>query len=313
MTGQTTDSTPEHPLVSIAVPVYNEEEHLAQALDSLLAQDYENIEIIISDNASTDRTPQICAEYAARDRRVRYHRNETNIGALENFNHAFTLASGEFFMWSAGHDVRPPTQVSRCMEILLGDSSIVLCYPQVNWVDDEGRHLEAIHEYIDTRGARDKLARLNIVVWGLHRALPVYGVFRADALKQTALFTQVVSPDVLLLIELSLIGKFAYIPEPPLLLLRPRDYGSWEVYARKHFKGKISGWTARTLYWRMVRQTSSRVARHLRTLPGKCLAVTFVFVGLWMNFRWMRLLKTEGQSASDEPKQGLSQEKAVER
>jgi glycosyltransferase involved in cell wall biosynthesis len=313
MTEQTRDSQQEHPLVSIGLPVYNEEEHLVRALESLLAQDYPNLEIIISDNASTDRTPQICAEYVERDRRVRYHRNERNVGGLENFNRAFELAQGEFFVWAAGHDVRPPTQVSRCMEILLGDSSIVLCYPQVISVDDEGRHLETIHEYVDTRGVPEKLSRLNIVLWALHRALPIYGVFRTDALKQTTLFTQVVSPDVSLLVELALIGKFAYIPEPPLLLLRPRDFGSWEVYVRKHFKDKISGWTARTLYWRMLRQLSGRVAHHLRTLPGKFLGVTYVTIGLWMNFRWMRHLKTEGRPASDEPKQGLSQEKAVER
>ena len=81
-----TSAKQNRPLVSIGLPVYNEAEHLAQALDSLLGQDYENIEVIISDNASTDGTPQICADYAGKDGRVRYHRNETNIGGINNFN-----------------------------------------------------------------------------------------------------------------------------------------------------------------------------------------------------------------------------------
>jgi len=302
-------SKPARPLVSIGMPVYNEQEHLAQALDSLLAQDYENLEIVISDNASTDKTPEICAAYAARDPRVRYHRNDTNVGGIENFNQALRHARGEFFMWASGHDLRPPTQVSRCVEVLLKDPSVVLCYTQVIWVDDEGRELEAVEEYIDTRGVGDKLSRLNIVVWGLQHGFLIYGVFRTEALRQTSVYTQVVSPDISLLIELSLVGKFAYIPGPPLLLRRARDFGNWEVYARKHFKTEVSGWRARTLYWRMVRQLAARVARHLRTLPGKCLGVTYAVVGLWMNFRWMRSLTGSPARVEADPK--AAQEKAA--
>ena len=75
------------PLVSIGMLVYNGEMHIRQALDSLLAQEYENFELIISDNASTDRTQDICLEYAARDERIRYYRNETNMGALNPGSH----------------------------------------------------------------------------------------------------------------------------------------------------------------------------------------------------------------------------------
>ncbi|MEM4134638.1 MAG: glycosyltransferase, partial [Candidatus Micrarchaeia archaeon] len=80
-----------NPLVSIGMPVYNGERFIRQALDSLLAQDYENFELIISDNASEDKTPEICLEYAARDKRIRYYRNEKNMGAAWNFKRVFDL------------------------------------------------------------------------------------------------------------------------------------------------------------------------------------------------------------------------------
>lgn len=287
------------------MPVYNEAQHLAEALDSLLAQDYGNLEVIVSDNASTDQTPEICAEYAARDPRVCYHRNQTNIGGIENFNRAFNLAHGEFFMWASGHDLRHPAQVSRCLEVLLEDPEIVLCYTQVNWVDQDGSLLERVHEYIDTRGTRDKIARLNVVLWGLSGGFPVYGVFRTAALKKTSVYTHVVSPDISLLIELSLLGKFAYLPEPALCLRRALDFGDWKVYIAKHFREELTGWSAQALYWRLVRQACVRVARHLRSIPGKALGVTLVTTAMLMNFRWMleglRSLKREPARVAPAP------------
>src|SRR3989442_1198286 len=97
------------PLVSIGLPIYNGERYLRQALDSLLSQAYENFELIVSDNASDDATPEICAAYAARDARIKYFRAPTNMGAVWNFNRVFELAGGEFFMWAAHDDLWHPS------------------------------------------------------------------------------------------------------------------------------------------------------------------------------------------------------------
>ena len=83
------------PRVSIGMAIYNEEKYLRESLDSLLAQDFADFELIISDNASEDATQAISLEYAARDPRVRYHRNETNVGSCENFNRVFRLLIGD--------------------------------------------------------------------------------------------------------------------------------------------------------------------------------------------------------------------------
>lgn len=94
------------PLVSIGVPVYNGEVDIGLALDCLLSQTYANLEIIISDNASTDRTDEVCRQYAGRDRRIIYIRQPVNLGATENFAFVLNRARGEYFMWAAADDTR---------------------------------------------------------------------------------------------------------------------------------------------------------------------------------------------------------------
>src|SRR5436190_16408814 len=104
-----------NPTVSIGLPVYNGEKYLPGTLDSLLSQDHEDLELIISNNASTDRTEEICREAAARDPRVRYYRNGTNIGATPNWHRVLALARGEFFKWAMHDDECETSMVRRCL------------------------------------------------------------------------------------------------------------------------------------------------------------------------------------------------------
>src|SRR4029453_11577973 len=97
------------PKVSIGLPVYNGEPHLRGAIESVLGQDYSNLELIISDNASTDGTWDLCRGFAERDSRVRMYHNDTNIGAAAKFNRVFELASGPYFVWAAHDDLLHPT------------------------------------------------------------------------------------------------------------------------------------------------------------------------------------------------------------
>ena len=92
------------PRVSIGLPVLNGEKYVAEALDAILAQSFLDFELIISDNASTDATPDICADYARRDARIRLHRHPSNLGAAPNFNFVFQRSRGEYFKWAAHDD-----------------------------------------------------------------------------------------------------------------------------------------------------------------------------------------------------------------
>src|SRR5437879_5289624 len=122
------DASP--PRVTIGMPVYNGEARLATALDSLLAQDYRDFELIISDNASTDATGSICHDYARADGRIRYYRHPQNMGAAHNFQRVLQLARGQYFMWAAYDDLWDPDFLTRCLAVLETDPSAVLAYPQ---------------------------------------------------------------------------------------------------------------------------------------------------------------------------------------
>jgi len=96
------------PKVSIGMPVFNGDQFIRSALDSLLKQTFTDLELIISDNASTDGTERICREYAALDQRIRYVRQSANIGATANFKYVLDSARGDYFMWAACDDTRSP-------------------------------------------------------------------------------------------------------------------------------------------------------------------------------------------------------------
>jgi glycosyltransferase involved in cell wall biosynthesis len=119
-------------LVSIGMPVCNGAKFITEALDSILNQTFENFELIVSDNASTDETGKICREYMAKDSCIRYYRSKQNFGAAWNFNHVFKLSSGKYFKWAAHDDVIAPDFPLKCVEVLERDPSVVLCHFQRN-------------------------------------------------------------------------------------------------------------------------------------------------------------------------------------
>ena len=128
----------ESPCVSIGLAVYNGEKYLKKALDSIITQTFTDLELIISDNFSTDNTQQICEQYASQDERIRYYRNNKNIGAPRNFNRAFELASGKYFKWAASDDVLAPDFLRKCVAILDKDASVVLCHSITGRIDENG-------------------------------------------------------------------------------------------------------------------------------------------------------------------------------
>ena len=128
------------------MPVCNGEPFIHQALDSLLAQDYTHFELIITDNASTDGTAQICRTYAARDKRIRYYRYETNIGAARNFSRVFELSTGDYFMWAAHDDLWEPAYIARLVSQLNAVPDAVLAFSAFDTVNAHG---QSIRSYLD--------------------------------------------------------------------------------------------------------------------------------------------------------------------
>jgi glycosyltransferase involved in cell wall biosynthesis len=202
----------EGPKVSIGVPIFNGERFLAESIDSVLGQTLSDIEVIISDNGSTDETEALCRDYAVRDPRVRYIRHEENRGA--SWNHTFVAleARAPYFKWSAADDICEPTYLERCVEVLEGDPSAVLCQPRAMEIDESGAEIGPYDHCL--RVTHDDVVErwtdlLNVGYACYH----VYGVIRTEALMETGLMGTFIESDAVLLAELSLRGRFAEVPE----------------------------------------------------------------------------------------------------
>ena len=126
------------PKVSIGLPVWNGEDFLQDALDSLLAQSFEAFELIIADNGSTDRTEAICREYASHDKRIRYYRNEHNIGLQANTQKVLDLATAAYFMWACDDDLWDRSYLAKMVEQLDHSETLVLAGSNAASIDGTG-------------------------------------------------------------------------------------------------------------------------------------------------------------------------------
>jgi glycosyltransferase involved in cell wall biosynthesis len=217
------------PRVSIGLPVYNGEKYLACALDSLLNQTFTDFEIVISDNASTDRTVEICEEYAARDDRIRVVRQQENLGAVGNFNRVFELSQGEYFKWAAYDDICSPELIARCVEVLDHDKSVVCCHAKSLPIDANGLRIEFPQPMTgrhdkgraggvagDPRNASSPLqhTRFRDVLMNSGFGVRCYGLIRSEKLRRTGMLLPIYGYEKIMMAELSLLGRFHLIPAP---------------------------------------------------------------------------------------------------
>jgi glycosyltransferase involved in cell wall biosynthesis len=206
--------------VSIGVFLYNEERFLRETLQSLLAQDYPNIEFIVSDNCSTDGTAEICEDLLTQDPRASFERLRENIGAAANSIRVLQLSRGDYFMWASGHDLWAPGYVSACVAELEAHPQAALAYGPSDWIDQTGARSAKESGTYDTRGM-DALVRLFFAFWGnLH---PVLGVIRTKFLKSLPRIHACAGSDQIVLAELALAGDFIHVPGATWVRRSPRD------------------------------------------------------------------------------------------
>lgn len=216
------------PAVSIAIPVYNGEDYLEQAIVSVLSQEYQDFELLISDNGSTDGTQEICDHYAAIDHRIRYFRHDANRGATWNFNHIFGHAAGKYFCWLAHDDKHAPAYIQKCVSILDNQPDTLLCFSNVSIIDEHNEPIERfpIRMRIESEKVGVRFYDL-LMVW--HDCLPIFGLIRTEILKKTPLIGPYSSGDHVLLARLGLLGKFHIIPED-LFISRRHPHQSNKKY-----------------------------------------------------------------------------------
>ena len=208
------------PKLSIGLPVYNGENYLANSLDALLGQSYKDFELIISDNASTDGTADICRRYEKQDSRICYVRQPRNIGLTPNHNFVFQLSRGELFMWAAADDLYARSLLEYCVNALDEYPDLVLAHSWTATIDGAGNITES-PEYPLATNSPNAPERFRSFLFGDTGASEQYGVIRAEILRQMAPLDSYHHGDRILVSQLALTGRFHHTPD---WLYFRRDY-----------------------------------------------------------------------------------------
>ncbi|WP_157884342.1 glycosyltransferase family 2 protein [Paraglaciecola hydrolytica] len=203
------------PLLSVGLPVYNGAKWIIDAIESILEQSFTDFELIIVDNASTDETEAICRDFAARDTRIKYHRNPDNIGLFKNFDRAFELSTGQYFKWAADSDFCLEHFFEKCIVILDTRPDVVLVYPQAYLLMLDPRGEEIISEYFDDFNLEDERPSERFIKYLNREKInnAMHGIIRSSALRKTSLIRPLPGSDISMVAELTLLGKFVEVPE----------------------------------------------------------------------------------------------------
>lgn len=283
------------PLVSVGMPVFNGERHVAEAIRSIVAQEEDDLELIISDNASTDGTEDLCRHFASQDRRIHYYRSQNNRGAAWNYNRAFALARGKYFKWAAHDDVCDASLISRCVSELERNQDAVLGFARTVRIDDGGTTIRFDnHSIVATEAAPVDRAR------GFLRnptpCFEVFGVIRRDVLAQTPLIGKYAGSDRVLLFELALRGRFVMIDD---YLFRNRDHTERSIrrFENPHerniwFDPSLRGLRAAP-QWRVLGGYTSAIRRSRLSLHDRVLCLGFL--GLWSRDHGRQLIRDAGR------------------
>jgi glycosyltransferase involved in cell wall biosynthesis len=282
------------PQVSLGMPVYNGESFLKDAIHSILNQTFQNFELIISDNASTDQTQEICLFYAAQDQRIRYYRNERNMGAAWNQSQVVRVAKGEYFKWAHHDDVCAPELLEKCVEVLNQNSSVVLCYPQTTLINQSGKEVEKCSDGFNLRSTKphQRFRRYHQLVRYGNICNPFHGLMRRDILLKTPLVSGYPSSDLVLLGELILYGEFYEIQE---YLFYKRDHPDNSVRAYSTYRERIA-WYDPAKKGKLYLTKWKWFLEYLRAIqfaPISILEKIFCYVQMlqWLTWNWPWLLK----------------------
>ncbi len=212
--------------LTIGLPVYNGERFLEETLESIRAQTYADFQVLISDNCSTDRTQEICSEFAQSDPRVVYERQNRNVGAVANYNHVARSAGTRYFKWAAADDVLLPTFLDQCMSVLENQPQFISCCSKVTRIDENSRVLGPEVDMVRRSSARIS-TRFGDAITRQHTCFSIFGVYRTSVLMQTDLLDAHVGADRTLLAQLALFGP-TYEVDEHLLLRRfhPESFSS---------------------------------------------------------------------------------------
>jgi glycosyltransferase involved in cell wall biosynthesis len=288
------------PRVSIGLPVYNGEPYLIESIESILGQTFADFELIVCDNGSTDRTEEICRDYAERDSRIRYSQNATNLGVFGNHAKVFSLARGDYFFWAADDDIRAPEFLERCVAVLDAEPETVVCYTAIQVIDEYGAPLEANERRVDCEHP-DPVARFESLIAMDYRLEPIMGLFRTRPLRATGAHGLYPDSDRVLLAEMGLRGPFRRLPE---VLFYRRDHADRSIRAHPSRHDREL-WMNPSKKTRLAFPFHRQFFEYLRSIAkaplstgqrAACFGIMMRWIGwhkdkLWSDYNWsMRVL-----------------------
>jgi glycosyltransferase involved in cell wall biosynthesis len=272
------------PLVSIGVPVFNGENYVEQALGSVLAQTMGDFEIVVSDNASTDRTSMICQDLAATDRRIRYYRNERNLGAGANYNLAFAKSRGTYFKWLAHDDRIKPGYLAATVATLDQAPDAVLCNAVVDYINGQGEHIAFYDSGLGGADHPRPSRRFATMILMSHSCVDFFGLCRRAVLVDSMLHGPFHGADRAFLAQMALRGRLLQVKEP---LVEMREHDQRYTRAKQDAKGRAA-WhdaakaKARSLpTWRLYREYVELVAKE-RLAPAERTACRLALLRWWI-------------------------------
>jgi glycosyltransferase involved in cell wall biosynthesis len=201
------------PLVTIGIPVYNGEAFLEDALRSAMEQTFTDIEIVISDNASTDRTAEIVARLAATDPRIRVFRNQVNLGAAPNYNRCYEEARGKYFKWLAHDDRMKPGYLAAMVAALENRPDAVLANAITDYIDENGECFTTYDSELRAASGTDPVQRFGEMVLRSHSCVDFFGLCRRSALEGSLLHGPFHGADRAFLAQMALRGALIQVPE----------------------------------------------------------------------------------------------------
>jgi glycosyltransferase involved in cell wall biosynthesis len=219
------------PMLTIGMPVYNGERFLAKALDSFLSQSFTDFQVLLSDNASTDRTAEIGRDYAASDQRIRYLRNARNMGAGWNYLRVYELATGKYYKQAAHDDFCEPEFLAECINALEADPELVVAFTKTRVIDAEGNFLEDYECPLRT-DSNDPLIRFADLILINHRCFPIFGVHRLSALRKLPPMGSFPHADGVLLAQLGLMGRYYECHKRLFINTKHGGQSSWTIASR---------------------------------------------------------------------------------
>lgn len=225
--------------LTVGMPVYNGERFMREALDSVLAQTFTDFELLIADNASDDATPEIIAEYAANDPRIRSVRHDVNLGSAGNHNYLVGATSTPLFKWAACDDLHAPTHFERCVEALDADPDLVSAYSRTMRIDERSRLIKPERYRLDT-DADAAHVRFRNVIAKPHSCFSCFAVFRTEVIVKTSLMQPYPASDRVFLAEIALHGRTLEVPQ--YLLFRRIHTGSHSASPDVDAADKLHFW-----------------------------------------------------------------------